>query len=65
MKKLTEICGNYVTMNLFYKYDINAENFINYIKPLIEHVKLNDRGVCIDIYDLISKIYDPEQLEWM
>jgi len=62
-KKLIEVCGNchYEFILKTLNNDTNAENFINYIKPLIDYVKLHD-SVCIPINNLISSVYDPEQL---
>lgn len=64
-KKLIEICGNchYEFILQTLNDDINAENFINYIKPLIEHAKLNDKvRISINENNLDHAAYDPEQL---
>lgn len=59
-KKLTEICGNchYEFILKTLNDDTNAENFINYIKSLIDCAKLDDK-VCISTKNLISNMYNP------
>lgn len=62
-KKITEICGNchYEFIVKTLNNDKNAENFINYIKSLIDYLKLND-SVCIPINNLIYNVDDPNQI---
>ena len=65
-KKLTEIFSNchYEFILKTLNDDTNAENFINYIKPLIYSRKLNDM-VCINVeHNLERIVYDSEKQPW-
>lgn len=67
-KKLNEIFVNchYEFILQTLNDDTNAENFINYTKPLIEYAKCRDQ-VCLSVHvinSLDNIVYDPEKQLW-